>query len=86
MPRLSQFYGIVVAMYHNDHAPPHFHARYGEDEVTVSIESLQVLEGSLPRRALALVLEWSSLHRDELARAWDAARSGRPLDPIQPLD
>jgi hypothetical protein len=54
VPRISEFFGIVVTMYYNDHAPPHFHARYAEHEVTIVIESLEVLDGALPRRALAL--------------------------------
>jgi hypothetical protein len=69
-----------------DHAPPHFHARYGEHEAVISIESLMVLEGALPRRALALVLEWATLHRTELEQDWDRARKGLPLAHIAPLD
>ena len=66
MPRISQFYGIIVAMYYSDHGPPHFHARYAEHEALVNLETLEVLEGHLPRRALALTLEWAALHRGEL--------------------
>ncbi len=86
MPRISQFFGIVIAMYFNDHAPPHFHAIYGEHEAAVAIETLEILEGSLPRRATALVLEWSALHRDELRFNWRRARDGFPLDRIAPLE
>ena len=73
-------------MYYNDHAPAHFHARYGEEEALMSVDSLEVIEGELPRRALALVLEWAALHREELRSDWDKARSGLPLDPIAPLE
>lgn len=73
-------------MYFNDHAPPHFHAKYQEHEAQVTIESLEVLRGSLPRRALALVLEWAALHRHELRVDWDKARKGLRPDPIEPLD
>ena len=66
LPRISQFFGIIIAMYYNDHAPPHFHARYGEHEALLSIESLDVIEGEVPGRVLAMVLEWASLHRSEL--------------------
>jgi len=45
MPRVSEFFGIVIAMYYNDHAPPHFHAKYAEHESTFSIDTLVVLEG-----------------------------------------
>ena len=72
-------------MYFNDHAPPHFHALYAEHEATIAIDSLAVLEGSLPRRVLALVLEWASLHRNELSADWDRARRAVPLEPIAPL-
>jgi uncharacterized protein DUF4160 len=86
MPRISAFFGIIIAMYFNDHAPPHFHAVYQEHEALLDIETLEVVRGSLPRRALALVLEWAALHRAELRADWEKARRGLPLDPIQPLD
>lgn len=85
MPRISQFFGIIIAMYYNDHAPPHFHARYGEYEALLSIESLSVIEGAVPGRALAMVLEWASLHRSELRANWERARRGLPLEAIEPL-
>lgn len=86
MPRVSTFYGIVVAMYYNDHVPPHFHAVYGEHEVEVRIDTLEVLQGRLPRRAASLVLEWASLHRGELSAMWERARRHEPLGTIEPLD
>jgi len=85
MPEISRFYGIVIAMYHQEHNPPHFHARYGGDKAAVEINSLEVLEGKLPRRALGLVVEWASQHQDELARDWELAHSGRPPQKIEPL-
>jgi hypothetical protein len=85
MPELSRFYGIVVSMYPNDHAPPHFHAEYEGGEVVIDIRTLEVLWGRLRRRALALVLEWAALHRAELARNWERAREGRDLERIPPL-
>jgi hypothetical protein len=57
MPTICSFYGILIRMFFNDHAPPHFHARYGEFEATIDIETLSVLEGELPGRALALIEE-----------------------------
>jgi hypothetical protein len=86
MPRISEFFGIVVAMYHNDHAPPHFHAKYGEHEATFSIATLETLEGSLPRRASGLVVEWGERHRGELEENWELARKGKPLNRIAPLE
>ena len=73
-------------MYYSDHAPPHFHAEYAGDEVEIEIGNSQVLKGSMKRRALGMVLEWSALHRDELAVNWDLARQGLPLQPIDGLD
>jgi hypothetical protein len=55
MPRISAFYGIVIAMYYNDHEPPNFHARYADHDAQVLISSGEILQGSLPRRAQALV-------------------------------
>ena len=57
MPTLSIFYGIVIQMFWFDHAPPHFHAPYAEHEVLIDIRAMTVLEGSLPKRAQAMVLE-----------------------------
>ena len=57
MPEISRFLGIVIIMYYNDHAPPHFHARYGGFEITVRIAD-ELVEGRFPRRALGHVLEW----------------------------
>lgn len=85
MPRISEFYGIVIWMYHDDHSPPHFHAEYGEYMVRVLIDTLEPLDRGFPRRALRLVQEWSRLHRDELMANWRKAQSLEPLDRIEPL-
>ncbi|MCY4599980.1 MAG: DUF4160 domain-containing protein [Acidobacteria bacterium] len=86
MPEISRFFGIVIKMFFSDHAPPHFHAEYAEHEALIMIETLEVLRGDLPRRALALVLEWAATHRKELRADWDRARSGQTLTPIPPLE
>ena len=86
MPEVSRFFGIVVRMYFRDHSPAHFHAAYGEHEALVEIETLAILGGELPRRAMALVLEWAALHRQELRADWERARGGTPLESIAPLD
>jgi len=86
MPELSRFFGIVIRMFYSDHEPAHFHAIYGEYEVLIEIETLLVFRGSLPRRALALVLEWAALHRVELREDWQRARNGETLNKIEPLD
>ena len=85
MPELSRFLGIVIYMYYREHAPSHFHAEYGEYEITVDISS-GVVTGKFPRRALNAVLEWYSLHKDELANDWQRAGQKQPLRPIDPLE
>ena len=85
MPEISRFLGIVIAMYFNDHAPPHFHAIYDRREATVRIQDGAV-QGNLPRRALSHVLEWYTLHRAELMENWHRARERRPLRRIEPLE
>lgn len=86
MPCVSEFYGISIYFYYNDHAPPHFHALYGNSEATFSVESRSILEGSIPRRVKTLVVEWANKHVDELNANWQLARQGLPLQPIAPLD
>jgi hypothetical protein len=85
MPEISRFLGIIIRMYHRDHAPPHYHAEYGDYEIAVEIDS-GIVEGRFPRRALAAVMEWHSLHRDELAQDWELVRQERPLNRISPLE
>jgi hypothetical protein len=83
MPTISAFYGILIRMFFNDHAPPHFHARYGEFEAT--IDTLVVIQGQLPSRALNLAQEWAMIHREELLEAWRLCRENRPPRKIEPL-
>jgi hypothetical protein len=85
VPRISEFYGVVIEMYFADHAPPHFHARYAGSDAVIAIESGDVLRGQLPARALRLVREWLELHRVELERNWVRARAHDSLESIAPL-
>ena len=73
-------------MYYRDHGLPHFHAVYGGHEAVIAIRGLRVIEGRLPRRALALVRAWGKLHVEELGRDWELARGNRPLRRIAPLE
>lgn len=86
MPEISRFLGIIIAMYYNDHSPPHFHARYGENEIRVNIETGEVMSGTFPRRAQRLVLEWLELHRNEILEDWNRAQDRKPLNKIEPLE
>jgi hypothetical protein len=72
-------------MYFGDHNPPHFHAIYQEDTAEYDINTLLVIQGSLPSRAHAMVLEWASLHRDELLEDWKLAVEKKEIKKIEPL-
>lgn len=85
MPEICRFLGIVIGMFYGEHGVPHFHAVYGEHEVSVEIETGTV-HGEFPPRALQLVLEWAELHRAELLENWRLARQGQPLRRIAPLE
>ena len=85
MPEISRFLGIVIAMFYRDHAPPHFHAVYGNHEITVEIKS-GIVRGDFPKRALRLVLEWLDLHKDELLEDWRLVEARHPLKRIAPLE
>lgn len=86
MPTISAFFGILIRMYYDDHNPPHFHAYYGEHEAIIAIQTLEVMEGNLPKRALAMVLEWAVAHRQELMDDWLLAEQHQPLSKIEPLE
>jgi hypothetical protein len=85
MPQISRFFGIIIAMYFNDHNPPHFHAKYGDDEALISIKDFSIIEGQIPSRALGMVIEWASLHQEELMDNWKKAIENESLDKIEPL-
>jgi hypothetical protein len=86
MPELSRFYGIVVRMYYDEHPPPHFQVSYQDAEAVVRIDTLDVVRGFLPRRALNLLVEWALAHREELRENWTRVERGEPLSPIAPLE
>jgi hypothetical protein len=85
MPEISRFLGIIIAMYYNEHVPPHFHAKYEGQTASFSVNDLKLIEGKLPPRVIALVLEWAFDHRDELLSDWELAKAKKPLNKIQPL-
>jgi len=85
VPTISRFYGILIQMYFGDHVPPHFHALYAEFEALIAIETFEVIRGGLPGRAMALVLEWAQIHRDELRRDWELCVQNQTPMRILPL-
>lgn len=72
-------------MYFIDHNPPHFHAEYQGEQAEYNIRTLEVIKGKISKRANALVLEWASLHRNELIKNWDKAKVPSEIDNIEPL-
>jgi hypothetical protein len=84
MPEISRFYGIIIYMFYNEHAPPHFHVKYQDYEAIVEIEN-GIVRGTLPRRAINLVFEWMDLHKDELLGNWRLVEQRKHLNKIEPL-
>jgi hypothetical protein len=85
MPEISRFLGIIIFMNFNEHNPPHFHARYGDYEITVEINS-GIVEGKFPKRALNIVIEWYEIHKAELLEDWNLIRTTGEFKKIQPLE
>lgn len=85
MPELCRFLGIVIFMNFNEHNPPHFHAKYGDFEIIIEINS-GIVEGKFPKRALSMVMEWYEIHKDELLQDWELIRTTGEFNKIQPLE
>ena len=86
MPEISRFFGIVITMYAKDHAPPHFHARYGDEQALIRIEDGEMIEGKMSRRALRLIQDWIELHREELSNNYKESQKEVPnFKKIAPL-
>jgi len=85
MPEISHFLGISIRIYRDEHLPPHFHAIYNEFAAQISVRHPAIINGQLPPRVLGYVIEWASLHENELAQCWDAARNDQVIGKIEPL-
>ena len=85
MPQISNFFGIIIRMFYDEHNPPHFHAQYGEYKCSIDIQTLAVIDGSFPARALGLVIEWAILHKDELTENWKHIEKQQSINKIEPL-
>ena len=85
MPTISAFYGILIQIFWREHGPPHFHALYAEYEALIDLRDLSVIRGSLPRRAMALVLEWAMDHRRDLMENWNLCSRMQTPKAIEPL-
>ena len=86
MPEISRFLGIIITMYYSDHQPPHFHVRYGDSKAQVTIESISILNGTLPPRVFGLIAEWALAHQDELREDWQLVQNEALPNKIAPLE
>jgi len=86
MPEISRFFGIIIAMFYDDHAPPHFHVRYGEQKAIIAIDTLTILRGQLAPRVRGLVMEWAALRKEELLEDWTLTENQVSLKKIRPLE
>ena len=85
MPEICRFFGIIIAVFYDDHNPPHFHARYEGEKISIEINSLSVLDGKISPRALGLIMEWPTQHKEELIEDWELAKQNLPPNKIKPL-
>jgi hypothetical protein len=85
VPTIYRFLGMSTRCSSTNHGPPHFHARHAQGRAKVRIDSLEVIDSTLPRRQLRFVLAWAELHQGELRENWRRARAGETLQPIEPL-
>jgi hypothetical protein len=86
MPEISRFLGVVVKMFADDHNPPHFHAEYGGKAAIIEIRTLSAFSGRLPARVMGLVIEWATIHQEELLADWERVQSHQELRKIAPLE
>lgn len=84
MPVIARFYGMIIKMYFlgSEHNPPHFHVIYGDYTGVISIQTLEIMDGDLPAKAVSLVREWASLHQTELLRIWETQQ----FEALPPLE
>lgn len=84
MPEISRFYGIIIKMYFlaSEHNPPHIHAIYNKSIAVIDIQTLDVIEGEIPKRALRLVKEWVFIHKNEIKNIWETQQ----FKKIEPLN
>ncbi|MFP4015301.1 MAG: DUF4160 domain-containing protein [Chitinispirillaceae bacterium] len=85
MPVISEFYGIKIMMFWNDHEPPHFHAEYGGGKVLVDIENGTVIRGVLPFKQVKLVLAWCEIHKNKLLECWGKVKIYQNPSRVDPL-
>lgn len=87
MPTLSMFFGIIIRMYYGpkEHNPPHIHVFYQNETAVINIETSEIIEGTIPKRQLKLVLAWIEIHLEELIADWNLCQNGEKPFLIDPL-
>jgi hypothetical protein len=88
LPELARFFGIIIRMYAEAGAPhhrPHFHAYYQGEVAIYSVDSIDLIAGSLPRAQQRLVEAWAEIHREELMANWESLQEGHTPGRIEPL-
>jgi hypothetical protein len=86
VPEISRFFGIIIRMFYDDHAPPHIHVEAHGSSALFDFEG-NILKGSLQSRtATRLVRDWIDIHKAELQIDWSLAQNREPLNWIRPLE
>ena len=86
MPEICRFFHIIIRMYAKEHAPPHFHAFYGDHEAIFNILNGRLMEGKLPKKQERLVIAWAAIYKKELLANWESLTSGKGFNKIDPLN
>jgi len=76
----------LIKMFFDDHAPPYFHAEYGEYELIVTISPIKIIKGDAPKQLKSMVLECTALHQEELLKDWGRCKNMEPPFSIEPLE
>jgi hypothetical protein len=83
MPCVKRLGRLLIYIYYQDHAPPHFHARFQGRGASITIMDLTVIGSNLAPGTLRRVLDWAGHHQRALLNRWDLASRGEPLQPIK---
>lgn len=81
IPLLQRLKEPEVREWHTRESIKSSHAKHGEDEVTIEIETGQVA-GTMRPRPLAMIQEWRELHRDESRSDWSLAEQRKQINPM----
>lgn len=86
MPEISRFFGIRIAMYFQEHNPPHFHARYQGFKAVYSINSGKRIEGSMPPKVENIIANWAKQCKKELEENWELMKKEGTFKKIKGAD